>query len=87
MPPEPLLNVSNIDVFYGGLQALWDVSLTVAPGEIVAIIGANGAGKSTLLDTISGVIHPSNGSVEFEGRENITPRTVQHRLSRHLSRP
>lgn len=67
MPQEPLLNVSNIDVFYGGLQALWDISLTVAHGEIVAIIGANGAGKSTLLDTISGVMHPSKGTVEFEG--------------------
>jgi branched-chain amino acid transport system ATP-binding protein len=66
---EPLLKVSNIDVFYGGLQALWDVSLAVYPGEIVAIIGSNGAGKSTLLNTISGVVHPVRGSVNFGGRE------------------
>jgi branched-chain amino acid transport system ATP-binding protein len=66
---EPLLKVSNIDVFYGGLQALWNVSLTVNPGEIVAIIGSNGAGKSTLLNTISGVVHPRKGSVRFEGKE------------------
>lgn len=69
MTEEPLLKVSNIDVFYGGLQALWNVSLTVNPGEIVAIIGSNGAGKSTLLNTISGVVHPRKGSVRFEGKE------------------
>lgn len=69
MAEEPLLKVSNVDVFYGGLQALWDVSLTVYPGEIVAIIGSNGAGKSTLLNTISGVVHPVRGSVNFGGRD------------------
>jgi branched-chain amino acid transport system ATP-binding protein len=71
MPEEEYLRVSNIDVFYGGLQALWDVSLNVRRGEIVAIIGANGAGKSTLLNTISGVIHPKKGRIEFDG-QNIT---------------
>ena len=71
MPSEALLKVSNIDVFYGGLQALWDISLTVNRGEIVAIIGANGAGKSTLLNAISGIIHPRKGDIEFDGR-NIT---------------
>lgn len=71
MPEEELLKVSNIDVFYGGLQALWDVSLIVRRGEIVAIIGANGAGKSTLLNAISGVIHPNKGRIEFDG-QNIT---------------
>lgn len=68
MPEEELLRVSNIDVFYGGLQALWDVSLIVRSGEIVAIIGANGAGKSTLLNAISGIIHPKKGSIEFDGK-------------------
>lgn len=72
MTGEPLLKVSNIDVFYGGLQALWDITLTVNPGEIVAIIGANGAGKSTLLNTIAGVIHPAKGSIEFDGRKTTT---------------
>ena len=71
MPEETLLNVSNIDTFYGSLQALWNVSLEVKPKEIVAIIGANGSGKSTLLDTISGLMHPGKGSIEFEGK-NIT---------------
>jgi len=71
MPQETLLKVSTIDVFHGSFQALWDVSLAVKPGEIVALIGANASGKSTLLDTISGLMHPSKGSIEFEGK-NIT---------------
>jgi len=68
MPEETLLKVSNIDVFHGSFQALWDVSLSVKPAEIVAIIGANASGKSTLLNTISGLLHPAKGSIEFEGR-------------------
>lgn len=67
MGGEALLEVSNIDVFHGSFQALWDVSLSVASGEIVAIIGANGSGKSTLLDAISGLVHPARGSIKFEG--------------------
>jgi branched-chain amino acid transport system ATP-binding protein len=68
MPKATLLKVSHIDAFHGSFQALWDVSLSVKPGEIVAIIGANGSGKSTLLDTISGLVHPAKGSIEFEGK-------------------
>jgi len=69
MPEETLLKVSTIDVFHGTFQALWDVSLAVKPGEIVALIGANGSGKSTLLDAISGLMHPAKGSIEFEGKD------------------
>ena len=68
MGGKTLLRVSHIDVFHGSFQALWDVSLSVNSGEIVAIIGANGSGKSTLLDTISGLMHPAKGSIEFEGK-------------------
>jgi branched-chain amino acid transport system ATP-binding protein len=68
MPEEVLLKTSHIDALHGSFQALWDVSLSVQPGEIVAIIGANGSGKSTLLDTISGLVHPARGSIEFEGK-------------------
>ena len=71
MPEETLLKVSHIDVFHGSFQALWDVSLEIKVGEIVAIIGANGSGKSTLLDAISGLVHPAKGSIEFEG-QNIS---------------
>jgi len=69
MPEETLLEVSHINVFHGSFQALWDVSLTIEPGEIVAVIGANGSGKSTLLDTISGMVHPTKGRIEFGGRD------------------
>jgi branched-chain amino acid transport system ATP-binding protein len=69
MLEEILLKVSAIDAFHGTFQALWDVTLTIKCGEIVAIVGANGAGKSTLLDTISGLVHPSHGSIEFEGKD------------------
>ena len=69
MSEEVLLQVNNVDVFYGNLQVLWDISLVVNSGEIVAIAGANGAGKTTLLKTISGVLHPAQGSIEFAGRD------------------
>ena len=68
MPNKTLLMVSNLDTFYGGFQALWNVSLEVKPKEIVALIGANGSGKSTLLDAISGLIRPAKGSIEFDGK-------------------
>lgn len=75
MSKQELIRVSNIDVFYGGLQALWDVSLTVRTGEIVGIIGTNGAGKTTLLKAISGIIHPEKGAIEFDGHDitNLEP--------------
>jgi len=71
MSDEVLLRVDNIDAFYGSLQVLWDVSIEVKSGEIVAIAGANGAGKTTLMKTISGMLHPVTGSIEFAG-EDIT---------------
>ncbi|RJX24486.1 MAG: ABC transporter ATP-binding protein [Dethiobacter sp.] len=61
-----MLEIKNIDVYYGDLQALWDVSVNIAKGEIVTLIGSNGAGKSTLLKTISGLLKPRKGSILFE---------------------
>ena len=61
----PLLRVSGIDVTYGEVQVLWNVSLHVDQGEVVALVGANGAGKSTLLSTISGLLTPKSGTIEF----------------------
>jgi branched-chain amino acid transport system ATP-binding protein len=63
-----LIEVSEIDVFYGDVQALRRVSLTVSNAEIVALIGANGAGKSTLIKAIAGLIPKRNGMVQFDGR-------------------
>lgn len=71
-----MLKVREIDVYYGDLQALRGVSLDVAPGEIVSVIGSNGAGKSTTLKTISGVLRPRVGSMEFDGRDLAAESTT-----------
>jgi branched-chain amino acid transport system ATP-binding protein len=65
--PEPLLAVDALDAFYGDFQALFGVSLSVAPGEVVAVIGANGAGKSTLLKSIAGAIRSRGDAIRFNG--------------------
>ncbi len=64
-----MLKIDGINVFYGAIQALNDVSLEVNEGEVVSIIGSNGAGKSTLLRTISGLLRPRTGSITFLGEE------------------
>lgn len=63
-----MLEFNNISTFYGKTQALWDVSLEINEGEIVALVGSNGAGKTTLLNTLSGLIHPVSGSIMFMGK-------------------
>ncbi|RFU62732.1 ABC transporter ATP-binding protein [Bacillus sp. V59.32b] len=63
-----MLKVEGINVFYGNIQAIRDVSLEINQGEIVTLIGANGAGKSTLLKTISGLIKPKQGQILYEGK-------------------
>jgi len=62
-----MLEIDKIDVYYGDLQALWDVSFTVQEKEIVAVIGSNGAGKSTILKTLAGLLRPTTGSISFNG--------------------
>jgi branched-chain amino acid transport system ATP-binding protein len=66
-----MLKISNVDLFYGDAQALDQVSLDIAMGEIVAIVGANGAGKSSLIRTIFGMHCPSRGEILFEGRNIV----------------
>jgi branched-chain amino acid transport system ATP-binding protein len=61
-----VLHVQHLAVFYGDVQALWDVSLQVNEGEIVTLLGANGAGKTTTLHTISGLLRPRQGSITFQ---------------------
>ncbi len=73
-----MLEISSLDVSYGRVQVLFDVSITVPEGELVTVIGANGAGKTTLLLTVSGVLKPQSGSIRFEGREidNLPPHEI-----------
>jgi simple sugar transport system ATP-binding protein len=68
---EPLLEASGIVKSFGRVRALRGASFTVYPGEVVALIGDNGAGKSTLIKTLSGVLHPDDGEIRFEG-ETVT---------------
>ena len=62
-----MLNVETINVYYGAIHAIKDVSFHVEEGEIVTLIGANGAGKTTTLQTISGLLRSKTGSITFEG--------------------
>ena len=66
---EPMLVVDDIHVYYGNIAAVKGISLTVYPGEIVTLIGGNGAGKSTTMRTISGLLKPKRGDVQFEGKK------------------
>jgi branched-chain amino acid transport system ATP-binding protein len=73
-----MLEVSNINTFYGKIQALWGISLKIQEAETVALVGANGAGKTTLLNTISGLLRPASGSVEFCGKkiDGLKPHNI-----------
>jgi branched-chain amino acid transport system ATP-binding protein len=62
-----MLSIKNLQVSYGKIQALWDVSLEIPDGEIVALVGANGAGKTTLLKTVSGLLRKQAGSITYDG--------------------
>jgi branched-chain amino acid transport system ATP-binding protein len=66
-----MLKITNLNVYYGGIHALSDVNIEVNEGEIVTLIGANGAGKTSTLRAVSGLVTPSSGTIEFEGK-NIT---------------
>jgi branched-chain amino acid transport system ATP-binding protein len=73
-----MLQVDSIDVAYGDVEVLHEVSLDIKVGELVAVIGANGAGKTTLLKTISGLLRPFNGSISFDGSviSNLNPDRI-----------
>ena len=78
MSEKPILRLANIESSYGPITAIRGISLDLMAGQIVAVLGANGAGKTTILKTISGVIAPQKGSIEFEGRriEGMEPDAV-----------
>ncbi|MGB3096334.1 MAG: ABC transporter ATP-binding protein [Candidatus Deferrimicrobiaceae bacterium] len=73
-----LLCIENINVYYGNIQALHDVSLTVAKGEIVSLIGANGAGKSTILKAVSGILTPRSGRIRLADKDlvGVSPHRI-----------
>ncbi|MBW2584671.1 MAG: ATP-binding cassette domain-containing protein, partial [Deltaproteobacteria bacterium] len=79
-----MLKVREIDVYYGDMQALRDVSIEVHPGEIVSVIGSNGAGKSTLLKTISGMLRPRAGSISLNGN-NISQAPTSKIVEKGIS--
>jgi branched-chain amino acid transport system ATP-binding protein len=79
-----LLELKNVSVSYGRIEAIHDMSFSVDEGEIVSLIGANGAGKSTTMKTISGLLNPSKGSLMFEG-EDITKMKAHIRVVRGIS--
>ena len=64
-----MLEVRNIDVGYGAVQAVWDVSFDVGDGEVVTLVGANGAGKTTILKTLCGLLAPRRGQILLDGRD------------------
>jgi branched-chain amino acid transport system ATP-binding protein len=79
--PPPILRTENLTVRFGGLTALNQVSLAVAPGEIRAVIGPNGAGKSTLFNCLTGVLRPSAGRIVLDGEEvtGLPPHALSHK--------
>jgi branched-chain amino acid transport system ATP-binding protein len=79
-----LLELKNVSVRYGRIEAIHDMSFSVDKGEIVSLIGANGAGKSTTMKTISGLLNPSTGSIHFDG-EDITGLKAHLRVARGIS--
>ncbi|RPJ04643.1 MAG: ABC transporter ATP-binding protein, partial [Deltaproteobacteria bacterium] len=82
---EVQLKVSNLNMAFGGVQALWEVGLEVKKGEIFSIIGPNGAGKTVLLNCINGLYHPQKGQIRFEGKE-ITKLKPHERAKLGISR-
>lgn len=81
---DRILSVSDINVYYGAIHAIKDVSFEVSDGEVVALIGANGAGKSTTLKTLSGLLRSNAGSIEFMG-ENIMHVAADKLVARGLA--
>jgi branched-chain amino acid transport system ATP-binding protein len=80
----PMLSLDQVNVFYGGIHALRDVSLRIDQGEVVTLIGANGAGKSTTLRAISGLVEPKSGVVTFEGG-HLAGVPAHRRVARGIS--
>jgi branched-chain amino acid transport system ATP-binding protein len=81
---DQLLEVENLDVAYGPIQVVWDVTLSVRRGEVVSLIGPNGAGKTTTLKALAGILPARKGSIIFDGHDITSERPYQ-RVRHHLS--
>jgi branched-chain amino acid transport system ATP-binding protein len=83
---NPLLEVKNLEVSYGDIQAVWDVSMAVNEGSLVTIVGANGAGKTTLLKTVSGLVRAQKGDILLEGKSilHLSPQQIVERGLVHV---
>lgn len=81
-----LLDIKNINCFYGDVQVIYDVSMHIEEGEVISLIGANGAGKSTILKTISGLMKPRSGDIMFENKSivNLHPEKIVERGIIHV---
>lgn len=79
-----MLEIDGLDVFYGDFQVLWDVSLNVGPGEVVAVLGPNGSGKSTVLKAIMGLTPAKRGRIMFEGQDLLRVPT-HHKVDLGIS--
>jgi branched-chain amino acid transport system ATP-binding protein len=73
-----MLEVRDVNAFYGKVQALWDISIDINETEIVALVGSNGAGKTTLVNSITGLLHTASGSISFLGKriESLPPHSI-----------
>lgn len=67
-----LIEIIEINVFYGDVQVIWDLSMAVSKGEIISIVGSNGAGKTTILKTISGLLRPRSGEIKYKGQNVLS---------------
>ena len=79
-----MLEIKDLNCFYGNVQVLWDVNMHIEEGELVALLGANGAGKTTLLNTITGTVKPRSGQILFQG-EDLVGMSPESLLSKGLS--
>src|ERR1700675_2758593 len=82
--PGPLLEVGSLDIAYGPIQVVWDITLSVRRGEVVSLIGPNGAGKTTTLRALAGILPTRKGKINFNGRD-IGPDPPHRRVERHLN--
>ena len=81
---EPLLSIRNLTKVFGGLVAVDNVSLDVSRGEVLGLLGDNGAGKSTLIKCVSGVYHPEEGDIRFDGQPAVFATPMDAKAFRML---